>query len=85
MADQTDETTKDEARGRRRAASDHEAEQGPETFSRERVLGPEGPAIAGVPHHVIVGALHGARGENFTREKLQQLVENFHTRPVKGD
>lgn len=52
------------------------------TFSRERVLGPDGEQLAGVAHHTIVGALHGDDRDEFTREQLRDAVDKFLKRPV---
>jgi hypothetical protein len=52
-------------------------------FSRERVLGPDGPKICGQPHHVIVGALHDDDTKDFTRAGLASKVERFLKREVE--
>jgi len=52
-------------------------------FSRERLLSREGEQIAGYPHTVIAGALHGADADEFTREEIQAKAEAFLKRPVE--
>lgn len=52
-------------------------------FPRERLLGPDGPRIVGHEHHVIVGALEGVPGDEFTRDAAAQLVEAWLTKPAE--
>lgn len=54
-------------------------------FSRERLLGADGPLICGEPHHVIAGALHGDDGYAFTRQQVQDKVTAFYGREVEQE
>ena len=54
-------------------------------FPRERLTGPEGPAITGVARHIIVGALHGDERTKFTRGDVEKAVAAFYKRPAQED
>lgn len=58
---------------------------GPPTFSRERLLGGDGPMIAGQPPYVIAGALHEVDGDEFTRDQIEQHVDDFLNHPVQQE
>lgn len=67
-------------RAERRAAAQEAAEP---TFTRERLVGPDGPTITGHPHPVLVGALHDEQEDaEFTRAQIERKVATFHERPV---
>jgi len=52
-------------------------------FSRERVLGDDGPALTGVDPWIIAGALAKSSAKSFTRDELKDLVEDFHAHEEK--
>lgn len=52
------------------------------TFSRERLLGPDGERIVGHPSYLIAGALAGNDANEYTREQAVGLVEQFLTREI---
>jgi hypothetical protein len=55
------------------------------TFSRERLLGPEGSVIAESPAHIIAGALELSNRNEFTKAQAREAVEAFLSRPVKQE
>lgn len=53
-------------------------------FTRERLLGRDGERIAGYPHVVIAGAIHGdAEDCEYTRSAIAEQCEAFLARPVE--